>query len=693
MPTGHTEFHEATALVLSKSIGCPYSRGICRGTRHAADKTIANIRDLLPVFGTDNLLFGSADARPMTAIEKILCAVEEINDPVVDRAMVAALPSADPHSIHQLTRSLLDRQHPEGTLGLILQYHLLPKHAQRAIVKQANSLFRPLRCAISRGHSEAPANAIRIITEAQCNRLAYLVSEQLRHGPQNLRDLAAVCLRQMAQRYHTDGDAADPGDASYLQAAVEQAVLLFTNHGHNAVLLALTTLLPRPMPRAWAALTDPSHPAHEPLRRLMGQATDQSVRQGLPALLAIPTLADAAIDGLRQSNQAGQLGDALASFHLLLHPAARQSLSQLKSPQTLWPSPQQIATMHPSQSRGLAAWLMALPFGRKARIAHLSRLILAPDTSTRLFALRRLLRLAHETNDRHIQDTIAAFCKDTHVMIARIALWHLIHSKYEAMASILAQLANSNHADLRQIASQHLAPLGFVRLWNQWQQLAPIQRVATGCAIVKIEPNFHHQLSNKILSHDQNTRLRALAMIYELNQGSFFETALVQLVEDQDKRIASAAVRALGSVAIGPRPLKSVQRALRDPDSRVRANAIEALIRMQATDENEQLARMAKSEQNRPRANAIGALLGQGHRSALAALVQMLADERAAHRCSALWIVRKMRRIELSRQVAELAISDPDDEVRSKAAQLVQDLIVQMTALPQDNQTAESPAA
>ena len=120
MPTGHTEFHDATALVLSKSIGCPYSRGICRGTRRAADKTIANIRDLLPVFGTDNLLFGSADARPMTAIEKILCAVEEINDPVVDRAMVAALPSADPHSIHQLTRSLLDRQHPEGKLGLCI---------------------------------------------------------------------------------------------------------------------------------------------------------------------------------------------------------------------------------------------------------------------------------------------------------------------------------------------------------------------------------------------------------------------------------------------------------------------------------------------------------------------------------------------------------------------------------------------
>ena len=70
-------------------------------------------------------------------------------------------------------------------------------------------------------------------------------------------------------------------------------------------------------------------------------------------------------------------------------------------------------------------------------------------------------------------------------------------------------------------------------------------------------------------------------IIFRLNQGAFFVDALKVLINDSDQRVASAAARALGT-ADRDAAAGALQDALDHPDSRVRANAIEALYELDA---------------------------------------------------------------------------------------------------------------
>ena len=71
--------------------------------------------------------------------------IESLEDPSVDRAMAAALPTAEHGAQRLLVPALLRRNRTEGTTGLILNYHLLPDDLQQAIDLQAADLFGPLR--------------------------------------------------------------------------------------------------------------------------------------------------------------------------------------------------------------------------------------------------------------------------------------------------------------------------------------------------------------------------------------------------------------------------------------------------------------------------------------------------------------------------------------------------------------------
>jgi len=91
---------------------------------------------------------------------------------------------------------------------------------------------------------------------------------------------------------------------------------------------------------------------------------------------------------------------------------------------------------------------------------------------------------------------------------------------------------------------------------------------------------------------------------------------------------------------------------------------------------------MARNEDNRPRANAISALMGIRHPEAADALSAMLVDRRARHRISALWVVGQNDMLSLAGHVAELSISDPDREVKSRAEVVVRYLMGLMGGRP-----------
>ncbi len=115
--------------------------------------------------------------------------------------------------------------------------------------------------------------------------------------------------------------------------------------------------------------------------------------------------------------------------------------------------------------------------------------------------------------------------------------------------------------------------------------------------------------------------------------------------------------------------------ALSHADSRVRANAVESLDQLKSTKHLEQLLEMANRDEGRPRANAIGSLMNMRAGDALEALVRMLNDPRPKQRTSALWLVDQLGLTDVARHVAEMSITDPDREVKTRAGGVIHHLI------------------
>ncbi|MEX0653093.1 MAG: HEAT repeat domain-containing protein [Phycisphaeraceae bacterium] len=613
--------------------------------------------------------------------------IQTLADPSVDRAMAAALPTADTPAIRRIAPLLLERDHPEGTLGLVMQYHRLPADLQARVVDHVPRLFRPLREAAGRRQGHGPANVIALVQRARNTRLAYLVSEQLRHGAETLHAPAGGCLLALAELAASDPrpdrlPSLDAEAAAYLQTAIAEAVQSFPRHHQPAVLLALAWLLPRPFGDAQPPLAEAKSATATAMSTQLRRADHLAARRALLAMLALPAQAEAAMDGLRRCGEQGLMGDVLGHHHLLLLPAVRKPLARLKQVEKVWPSEPQREAMELTALRGLPAWLDALPVEPAQRQAMLTELCEAADPATRLAVLRRLLALTREQAkpgqaEEEVTARIVAFCHDPEPALARIALRHLIATQYPTLPRLLTRLVSSPHESVRRIASEQLAPLGFARLWALWPRLESARRLAAAQALMKIDPHFHHMVGEKLKLADRTARLRALSMIEQLNQGPFFEPVLQRLCSSDDERIASAAVRALGS-AESASATASVEQALEHPDSRVRANAVEALEQLgEATDDTQlhRLMVMAEREDNRPRANAIHAMMLSNTGEAMRALAVMLNDDRPEHRASALWVVREMGLLAVARQVAEMSLRDPDDNIRQRADDVVRELV------------------
>jgi hypothetical protein len=615
----------------------------------------------------------------MSGLNHILRAAAAIDAPIVDRAMAAALPTADSDAVSKLGRILLKRRHSDGTTGLILQFHRLPEDLQNTIIDHADALAKPLRQAAGRRNTHGPTNAMRVIQESQSTHRAYLVGEQLRHGSQALRDQAVACLLLLAESCATDSRPGnvpmiEPIQAAFLQSAVEEAIDRYEAHDHPKALVAMATLMPRWMPAVHTALNNAKHAAIAPLRTLLTKAHDPAIRHALLAMLGYAPLAQAAMAGLRQCAVAGTLGPCLKNYHMLALPAARAAVQSAKAPESYWPAEEHIRAMRAHYRRGLPTLVTCLPSTPAQKIEQLDSLRKHGDTTTRLFALRHLLHIARQPGGKDAGRIITRFTADPDVSLARIALGYLIGSPQRDLSRLLASLINSEHEEISHLASRRLAPLGFKRLWELWPRLDASRRLAAGRALIKINPHLHRTLAGKLQQTHAAVRLRALSMIHDLNQGDYFNQALIHMTHDADTKVASAAVKALAT-ANGPDVTAALRDVLEHADSRMRANAIEALAQKDSAGQMRQFMLMADKEENRPRANAIAALMHGDSESATDALVTMLADQRPAHRTSALWLVQTMGLVEVAHNVAEMSITDPDRAVKQRADRVVQGLI------------------
>jgi hypothetical protein len=686
------------------------------------------------------------------AVIKIYKQILAMRSSLADKAIVAALPTADAESLDQLAQLLFERGKAAGVIGLIQHLDKMPKWVGARLVDQAGTLAVGLREALRHKELQVQRAALSIILESQDSRLVHLVVDFLCHGTRRYRDKAASILLAITQKHveglseagpkevydgsdanamrikerndvsfddahlgHTgETELSDQTDARSRAVSIKRvvdgvldAVDRFAHHQQDAALFAFAELAGGPMSLQDSAFCEFAHPASRRFSKLIRQAEDPAVIRNLFAFLHVPGISMAVPHALTALAQRGRIDLALRSAHLLMLSGSRKALAKATRPQsqgattrsplavrqtasemaddagsevklfkaeTILPHREALLRMPASALRSLPQLVSSLPLSATRQIDYLAHFTAVPDDIARLIALRQMIEMKSIVDRDALALVVSRFCKDASEPIAKLAARFVLANKPTNLTDMLLQFATSPHAKVQAIASRQLGPIAFEWFWQAWSKLGVQHRRAAGSAMMKLVVDFHDKIKDQLLSKDKTDCLRAQSMVADLNQNLLFEEELIALTKRDDARVVASAVKGLGAIQSAASQAQ-VEVMLDHEDARVRANAIEALGLSGAHRQRDRLEQMGDVDAGRPRANALAELSRTNAPKAIEGVRRMLRDDQPGQRISALWLVQELGIMSVVGDVGEMALSDVDPQVRSRAGQTVKGLL------------------
>lgn len=504
----------------------------------------------------------------------------------LDAALAAAWSTAGPQGRARIIDLQLSRGTPAATDNLVTRLHELDAAPQQVLLHRIADLHPTLRRLLGRTTaSDAPSlarvheaqaaiNALWLIEHGNAGTLAYLALPRLRDTDPAVRDAAGSCLLGLANARHRPephtnaDDLPDPRATAAVAESLDQAVARYATHHNPAALQAWVAQGPAafdPHGAALTALNDPEHAAVPALRALLKDAQGPAVRRGLVGMLGLPTLALAAVAGLRQVAQDGPAALAQSlhgQAHLLDLPAVRRGLARGGMPETLWPEAFDHGAAH-TACDALPAWATALPGSPREVLSRLKPLTTAGLAARRLDALRRIMRCAAPLAPRDADRTAApAFRHALHAALrplttdpnpalaALASAWllrdqarthatkHLPGRGFRAPAPPNPKAVPNTSTRPRPSVPRHaraharrVAATAFEPLWHAWTLLPTSQRRRAAVAALRLDPTARERLRCATAAHDADIRTRGHTMLRAIQEAPPAQPAAPPLQE------------------------------------------------------------------------------------------------------------------------------------------------------------------
>lgn len=599
--------------------------------------------------------------------------------------------------------ALFKRQSTRGLAGVVEGYEQLAPRLQGYILANIKRLHHALRECGRSDRVELRMAALRLIARSHQGKLAYVLTENLREGDDELGQTAAEAMSGLA-RWISDGtrklqsdlpaaenpqpgaEGASETSPSSAETAAELATLyrdiceqrpeieatiaraLDVHRGKLAqeILQAALLLCDWPQSKVLSILTLAKHGGQNMLVRRLQQA---------PAAEHVEAFMLGATHGQLRSHfgsvfahisEAGVLDAILRKTHWLKDHHLQLCMRQVT--RGVWW--QEGDLLHDISRRGstdacrIGEWLAAsgmhdvMQDERFANLAEHAR----DDVGGRL----RLLRLALQRRKGASVGFLRLLLNDSDERLMRMAAREIVRRRPADFENMLLQMMTNAPESVRAVISRSIGQVGFDNFWLRFDRLDRPTRKQAGRAMMKLLPDAATRLARRLNAGTVDERLKAMQITHELGLVESMREALTAASGHPHPKVRSKAISVLGGLQ-APAVDVLMERVLNDPDSRVRANAIEVLESQPRAQFIPQLAQRAKSGQNRERANAIKALHKMKVGNVGPQLIEMLRDNRPEHRVSGLWAMQKMGLWKLLQEVGRLAKEDQNIRVRRYA--------------------------
>ncbi|HBS30038.1 MAG TPA: hypothetical protein DEB06_11475, partial [Phycisphaerales bacterium] len=462
-----------------------------------------------------------------------------------------------------------------------------------------------------------------------------------------------------------------------VDAALARAAERFDEQRLHAVMDAIARTAHAHGPAVGRWLGDAEQPGHLALRAAARSLPSALARRRATSWLALPALRGVAREILLSPSSVDEQALALEQAHLLLARGRASALRAMGEGAGRVLAHEAGLTGVPlSARRGQVRWAGLLPLDGRERLDALASALSDPSPLVRFDAATALSALPADPEGDAL---LADFAFDADEPVALAAITTLADagspSRREAAAGAMRRLARSPHARVRRRAVEALAawdPLDDRTLSDRFAGAA-----AARSAMARAPLEFLIALRREYASADAARRVRLLEVARRVGAVDRLEEELIAGVTGDDERVASKAALLLGRLGSSERARRAVVQAAGSAIARVRANAVEAFLRLGADEAS--VGGWARDDTPRVRASAVRHLLIGGPREhAVGLLAEMLGDPRPDHRVSALWAAERTRTLEVVNRVADLTRHDDDPRVQTRARRCARALLASM---------------
>ncbi len=637
-------------------------------------------------------------------IEDLLRSLVGSRNVAADEVLVDALRVGSVDEQRVVLGAILARKSVRSLAGVVELYERLPEPLQVEVLSNIRDFHSAIREAGRSSVAGQRHAAMKLIAHGRQGKLAYVLSENLHSGDEEFGKAAAAAMASLARWVSRssrwlNGDQPDetspliaeqpakPSDQARgelyreiienrpeIEGVIIRAMELHRGSRQQDLLHAALMLCDCAGGGAIRILNTAKHVGQSVMIRRIQQSPE-------------PEHAAAFLLGATHGNLRGNFGNAFAKIeapvvldallrftHWLKCHQLKLCMHQVSS--GVWWSeadlPADLSRRTSRQAAQVGDWIAASGLPDTTQDARLEQVLIACGDD--LAARVRLLRLVMARPRGASTEFLKHFLHDSEPRLIRMAAREFIRRRPADFEQSLLPLLTDAPESVRKIVGRSIGQSGFERFWEHFDSMDRRSRGNAGKALLKILPDAVHRLGRRLSNGNVDQRLKALQMAQELSLVPELRSQMIPLCAHANPRVRSKAVSMLGDIGAAAVDLL-IEKAVQDPDARVRANAIEVMEARSTTKFVPLLADRARSGANRERANAIKALHTMKVATAGAQLLQMLRDERADHRISALWALRRMGWWRLLSEVAQLARADMDQKVRRYAMTVLQSAV------------------
>lgn len=617
----------------------------------------------------------------MTERPKVLDILAHVTGEAADEALLDGLLLVDAELQTEIVGILLERNHEGGFDGLIAVYDRLAAEAQNHVLANVSQLYGALRSGIKSSAGQTRQNALEIVGRSGSPRLSYLAGQAMRDGSPAVRGEAAGTILKLTELHFRNHEeireslcdviAREPGlfriashtmrllrdEREYLLETLRDALKCYEGHLRIEVLECAMRLAHELEEDLFGGHLATRGKLLHAVSELLASRLDAGFAPVVYLALRHPELRRRVLPLIESCRDTDFFAEFIRWHWLCADPVIGKGLSSIHRSAWLDGGFESVFNLPPDAAPLLPGWTMKLGLPSVQKVALMRDCLILDNPDAHRAAAWALAAYDSPDSTSELERL-----RDHEDAAVRRIVTREVERRARARRRQRRRASGTRPDGWENLLDRAGLNESFEAFWQHFDRIPEGLGRTEGRHALTYVPDFLPQVQEKLHGQRAADRLRALQLLAALGLSAEFSGAFFAASNDGSARIRATALSALGGIG-GETSRRILERAVNDEDPAAQAAAIRAVEELELKHRGRLVGPKLESDHAEVRAAAVRCLLKMQRPEAATALVSMLNDVRADHRCAALWLADQLKLHTLEPRIANMAHCDPDRRI------------------------------